>query len=381
MAGFCSWWSKNIIDMNMQSMDRAGSGKLILISTEAIEDGMRLARDILSPEGLLLLPRGSVIKSWISNHLKSRGVKWLWVYEEEFREDASTPVQLAEKRFFTEYLRAVGVIKEILQRLSRNQTFEETEIKKAIAELMPVVLSSPRIMHFLAKARQSGETLYTHLINVGVLTMLLGHWLNLGDEEIVQLGVAGVMHDIGKSQVEKVLLDKPGPLTPQEWDQMKAHTVLGYVMAVRSGISVPVVLATILQHHEREDGSGYPNGLDGSQINPAAKAVMVADVFEAVTARRPYRHRFTIYHASEVLQGMLYGRLCPRMTTTFLQGLSNFYIGNRVRLSSGEVGEVVWIDRFIPTRPTVRVGDKYYDLMRQREIHIVEEILEPESEF
>ncbi|MDH7479769.1 MAG: hypothetical protein QHH02_07155 [Syntrophomonadaceae bacterium] len=84
---------------------------------------------------------------------------------------------------------------------------------------------------------------------------------------------------------------------------------------------------------------------------------------------------------AEVLQGMLYGRLCPRMTTTFLQGLSNFYIGNRVRLSSGEVGEVVWIDRFIPTRPTVRVGDKYYDLMRQREIHIVEEILEPESEF
>lgn len=357
--------------------DRAGSGRLILISTEAIEDGMRLGRDILSPEGLLLLPRGSVINRWISNHLKSRGVKWIWIYDDEIGETASTPVQQAEKRFFDEYQRAAAVIKDTLQRLSRNQTIEVAEIKNAIVELMPAVLTSPRIMHFLAKARLIGETLYTHLINVGVLTMLLGHWMNLSDEEIVNLGVAGVMHDIGKSRVEKMLLDKPGPLTPQEWNQMKAHTVFGYVMAVRSGIKEPGVLATIMQHHEREDGSGYPRGMDGSQIDPTAKAVMVADVFEAVTARRPYRHRFTIYHASEVLQGIQYGRLCPRMTTTFLQGLSNFYVGNWVRLSNGEVGEVVWVDRFIPTRPTVRVGDKYYDLLRQREIYIVEELLEP----
>lgn len=140
------------------------------------------------------------------------------------------------------------------------------------------------------------------------------------------------------------------------------------------------MLATILQHHEREDGSGYPNGLLGSQIHPTAKAITVADVFEAITADRPYRRRFTIYQAADSLQGMLYGKLCPEKTTIFLQGLSSFYVGNMIRLSNGEVGEVIWIDKFIPTRPTVRVNDKYYDLMRMRDLTIEEEVLELEAD-
>ncbi|NPV90411.1 MAG: HD domain-containing protein [Firmicutes bacterium] len=340
---------------------------------------MRTARDILSPEGILLLPRGFELKQWIAHHLLARGITELSIqldYKPIEHRETISPVKLAERHFFKEYDRALDVIESTLYRLSQKQSFEIEEVEHAVSDLMPVVLSCPRIMHFLAKARQAGESLYTHLLNVGIITMLLGEWAKLTDEEIINWGVAGVMHDIGKSQVAPDLLDKPGVLEPEEWDTMKAHTVFGYMMAMRSGIQDSGVLATILQHHEREDGSGYPNGLVGSQIHPTAKAVTVADVFEAITAERPYRGRFTIYHAADALQGMLYGKVCPEMCTTFLEGIASFYVGNRVRLNNGQVGEVIWVNKYLPTRPTVRVGESYVDLMRQRDLSIEEEVFD-----
>lgn len=204
--------------------------------------------------------------------------------------------------------------------------------------------------------------------------MLLGKWSGWEEGEILRLGVAGVLHDIGKSKIERSILEKRGLLSPLEWKVVKSHPVWGYIMALRSGVDDQQILKAILQHHEREDGSGYPDGIGGKEIDPVAKAVMVVDIFDAVTADRPYRRRFTIYHAAEVLQGMRFGQLDPVFTTIFLEGLASYYVGNKVILSNGEIGEVVWVDRFNPTRPIVKVREEFYNLLQRRDLKIEDEL-------
>jgi len=345
---------------------------LILVQVAAIEEGMRLARDILTPQGLLLIPRGFVLNAAVKNILLNRGINEVWIYKREEEED--NPLVKAEGDFFREYNRALAAVNRMMLRLSQNQPFEGDDLRRAVLNLMPAVLTSPRIIYLLAKARHSGETLYTHALNVSVLSMLLGKWAGLDEGEIFRLGLAGVLHDIGKTKIEKSILEKRGLLSSGEWKIIKAHPGWGYIMALRSGIDDGRVLKAILQHHEREDGSGYPEGIAGKEIEPLAKAVMVADVFDAVTADRPYRRRFTIYHAAEVLQAMRFGQIDPAFATVFLEGLASYYVGNKVILSNGEIGEVVWVDRFNPTRPVVKVGEKFYNLLQCRDLRIEDEL-------
>ncbi|MBY0311977.1 MAG: HD-GYP domain-containing protein [Phycisphaerales bacterium] len=134
------------------------------------------------------------------------------------------------------------------------------------------------------------RTTAAHTWRVVLYTRALAEVFGLDHETISRLSVAAALHDLGKIDVPDHILQKPGKLTPEEYEIMKTHTVLGHERLVSMGEDDPLVLELVRHHHERVDGQGYPDRLVDAQIPQAAKMFAVVDTFDALTSNRPYRH-------------------------------------------------------------------------------------------
>lgn len=134
------------------------------------------------------------------------------------------------------------------------------------------------------------QTTAAHTWRVVLYTRTIAEVFGLDHQTINRLSVAAALHDLGKIDVPDHILQKPGKLTPEEFEIMKTHTVLGHERLVSMGEDDPLVLELVRHHHERVDGQGYPDKLIGAQIPQAAKMFAVVDTFDALTSVRPYRH-------------------------------------------------------------------------------------------
>ncbi len=154
---------------------------------------------------------------------------------------------------------------------------------------------------------------YTHSVNVCIFGVALARRLGFGQTQINRLGVGLLLHDAGKAAIDPRILEKSGPLIPQEWEIMKTHPGKGYEMLVKSGAVEPESLTVVLQHHEQCSGSGYPFGLAADQIHSFAKIAAVADVFDALTTERTYKNAISSFPAIRIMQTEMAGALDRRI--------------------------------------------------------------------
>ena len=179
------------------------------------------------------------------------------------------------------------------------------------------------------------------------------------------------MHDIGKSQVPPEILNKPGKLSAEEMDIMKRHTIQGYYLLKEVPRTPLVIMWSVLQHHERMDGSGYPLHLRGSNIHEFARIISVADVYDAMTSDRVYRRRTTPYHVVEALFRQMFNVLDPVVCSKFLYHVKDFMTGNIVMLSDGRQAEIVHPGAFPAGLPLVKTTDgQFINLEQKRDITI-----------
>lgn len=214
---------------------------------------------------------------------------------------------------------------------------------------------------------------FRHSINVAIVAGLMGKWLGLAEGIIQQLVLAGILHDIGKTQVPLSILNKPGELSLTEMNDMKKHSVLGYQLLQEYKEVPQMVKLWILQHHERLDGSGYPDARAGGQISYHAQMIAVADIYDAMTSNRVYRNATTPFRVIEELCAEMFGKLDPYVCTTFLNKLYESLIGNSVRLNNGTEGTIIHIDCIRGTKPLIKTsqGD-CIDLEKIKQLQIVE---------
>lgn len=142
---------------------------------------------------------------------------------------------------------------------------------------------------------------YSHVIAVSILMMNLGQELGLGDDRVLDLGLAGLFHDIGKLTVPRDILDKPGKLDADELQRMREHAREGLDLLQASDIRSPVVLDVCLHHHERLDGTGYPDGLRGDELSYEARISCICDVYDALISARSYKQKWSREEALAVL--------------------------------------------------------------------------------
>ncbi|WP_052144842.1 HD-GYP domain-containing protein [Halalkalibacter okhensis] len=203
---------------------------------------------------------------------------------------------------------------------------------------------------------------YRHNIGVSVVASMLANWLHFSEADQRKITLGGLLHDIGKLQLSDYILTKPGRLTHEEYEAIQMHPTYGYKLLKKDSIYTEDICLMALEHHEREDGSGYPHHKNADEIHPFSKVIAIADVFHAMTSDRVYRKGHSLYGVLKHIKDESFGKLEPTYALTFIQRFMELSIGHYAELNNGEVAEIVFIFPHDPINPLVLLDHKLIEL-------------------
>lgn len=212
---------------------------------------------------------------------------------------------------------------------------------------------------------------YAHSVNVAVICCVIGVGMELSESELTQLATAALLHDLGKLSIPPEILNKPGRLTQEEYQIMKSHATLSYEL-IRERWDIPANVKTaVLYHHENVDGSGYPQGIDASQQSLFIRILHVADVYDALVSKRPYKEPYSPYEASEYLMGACGIMFDKKVVDTLLQYVPLYPKGTEIVLSDGRPGIIFENAGVHNLRPVIRLFDgELLDLTKPEHLHL-----------
>ncbi len=307
------------------------------------------------PGHLPLVTKGAIITASVVDALLRRGKTWVWVKDEIFPEFEADEVVSQETR---EVLTtALGqIFRDAASPKKLNRERQEDLLSNAVRRLVEEVAANDDVVVNIGRVRAWDNYTFEHSVHVATLATVIGKRMLMTDDQLVRLGTGAILHDLGKVTVPQEILHKPGPLTDEEFEIVKSHARNGWDM-VHEGYQniMPTSSIVILQHHERLDGSGYPQGLKGDDIYIFSRITAVADVLDAVRAERNYRRT---YRPTEVLRIMLQDagvRLDAAAVEIALRHVSLVSAGEIVRLTNGQLGMVTGLNVGEPLRPVVSV--------------------------
>jgi HD-GYP domain-containing protein (c-di-GMP phosphodiesterase class II) len=215
----------------------------------------------------------------------------------------------------------------------------------------------------LARLKTHDDYTFMHSVAVCTLMVVLGRRMGLGEEQVREAGLAGLLHDMGKARIPLELLNKPGKLTPAEYGQVRDHARLGHDMLLQSGSASPMALDVCLHHHERPDGQGYPEGLSGEAFSLHARMAAVCDVYDAITSNRPYKEGWLPADSiARMAEWTRAGKFDAAVFRAFIDCVGIYPVGSLVRLASERLAVVVEHDPAAPLAPRVKV---FYSLRAQ----------------
>jgi putative nucleotidyltransferase with HDIG domain len=229
-------------------------------------------------------------------------------------------------------------------------------------DLTEDLVRNPQVAFSLGKVQEADEYTFVHSFNVAVLTGYLVNRMYPDDREYLQRAIMGsLLHDMGKARIPLEILNKPGPLSNDEFDIMKKHPNLGVAMALKSGIRDPLIIDIIGGHHEKWSGKGYPKGLKALEIPEPARVAAVSDVFDALTAKRVYKSSMSSRNALTMILKDSGAHFDSRVARELLVSLGLYPPGSIVALSDGRVGFVVSGGGKDLVRPVILIQEKDKD--------------------
>jgi HD-GYP domain-containing protein (c-di-GMP phosphodiesterase class II) len=361
---------------------------LPIIDVKQLTNGAKLAEDVHTVLGGLLFPKGTAVYEKELEILHAFMVQEVDVEDEALpqlekkeaggrgEERAAPRMKPAKARleFQQQFDKAISAFKNMMTKVQGGLSIPVMEVREVIAPMVQQVQEQPNILLALRKVSNVDSYAYEHSIAVGLISFMIAKWMKIPEKEWMQIALAGTLLDIGKTKIDRRILLKPGKLTPAEFEEMKKHTVYGYQLIKASpGLNEGVALAA-LQHHEREDGSGYPLGLQGNKLHLYSKIVAVADMYHAMCSDRVYQKAQSPYLVAEHLLNDSFGKLDPTIVYTFVNGITQFAMGTLVELSDGTLGKIVFTDRRHPTRPMVETNDRIVNLAEARHLSVIKVI-------
>lgn len=257
---------------------------------------------------------------------------------------------------------AVDAMNEVIHDLRKGGGIQVDKIKDAVSPMIDSVLRNQDAMAWLVTLRKRDEYAYNHSIATSVWALVLGRHLGFDRNGLQILAMGGILLDIGKVAIPESITNKEGPLTEEEAEIMQAHVHYGERLAKKTpGISEEV-LEMIRSHHERHDGSGYPNGIAGSDIPVYGRIAGLVDCYDAMISRRPWAEPKSSYDAVRELNTLAGTEFQRELIEQFVQALGMFPTGTVVEMNTGEVGIVIEQNRIRRLRPKIMlVLDKRHE--------------------
>lgn len=325
--------------------------------------GLKLKRDIYTSSGSFLLAKNTLLRDDHINKLIFHNII--------ITEDDVTRRYIAKNNNTKLINNSLKKIKEIFQTSAYTKTIPFFEVKKELLPMITFVAENDSLFNVLNDLHRKDDYTYTHNLAVGILAATLGKWLKLKENDIHTLTLAAILHDIGKAKIDENILSKPAKLTVKEFEEVKNHTKLGYDI-IRSSIGGSETIALVaLQHHERLDGEGYPNGLKGKEIDFFSKVVAICDVFHAMTSNRVYKEAIPFHLVLKEMWQDSFGKLDPKIMTVFIKKIMETTIGSDIILSNGKGAKVIMLNPYDPLYPIVKDSDdNIIDLNTVREVYL-----------
>lgn len=353
--------------------------KRYFVRIGALREGMRISQTIKDRMDRTLIARGTLLDEFMIDSLKKRGVSGVYIQEgeedpePEKKEDPLPPVVKKNiEKLRTQDPAKVKLSESVKKRVSEgiqylynnadSKQFSDTS-NKITTDLMKAINDNDALAVDISTLKTSDEYTFKHSVDVATLSMIVARNQGLPEKDIYNIGITGLLHDMGKSKIPLEILNKPGKLTDEEFSIMRQHSILGYeILKEKEEFNAAISLG-VLQHHEKMNGRGYPLGYSSDKICPYAKILSVTDVYDALVTERPYKKSFSQRTAVEMIMSMT-DELDIDNMKTFLESVILYPVDSTVQLSNGEKARVVKNNKGSVLRPTV-VGlttGKVYDL-------------------
>lgn len=255
--------------------------------------------------------------------------------------------------------------------IEKNQKIDCEALYRQVVMLLKDTGNSINAFDMVQNLRHYDDSTYAHSMNVGLLCNVFADWLEFGEDEKKTLTVAGILHDIGKTRVPLEIIQKPARLSEEEYQIIKKHTEYGFAILTENKLDYHIRY-TALQHHERMDGSGYPLGLAGDHIDEYARIVSIIDVYDAMTSPRVYRGPTCPFDVIQIFEEEGFQKYDSRYILTFLRRIAESYLNERIKLSDGRTGKLIYINVHALSRPVVMVDGEAIDLRKEKDLKIIE---------
>lgn len=349
---------------------------MAIISVSHLKRGDKLNENVITQLGNVLFPKGKplfdreieVLSAFLilSVSIETRQGEDLALAEEAQKLEETRTGQIS---FFTQYNNLLKLLQRVFTLAGSGGTLPILDIRTNLENLIKLI-EHYNVLTFTPPNMAINDYIYHNSIRVSLTSYVLAKWQGFLQKDLMPIALGGLFHDIGNTKIDSTLLSKVSKLSTEEVQEIKNHTVLGYnilktVPAINEGVKL-----CALQHHEKEDGSGYPYGTKGDKNHIYAKIVAIADIFHAMSSNRAYRNGASPYLVLEQIAKESFGKLEPVLVQMFINRVTQFHNGTKVRLSDNSIGEIVFSDRSHPTRPMVNVNGKIINLMTERNVYI-----------
>lgn len=364
------------------------------VPVDDLKSGMITATPILTKRGQEIAAAGTALTNQLIARLSFYKIETVDIQEENDTEEpapveqpkveekpveAAKPTWISEtethsqkvrksdefRTFQIDYGILLGKLKEDFDAFIENK--KEIDFDELYEEIGVLYHGKTTIQVFdmIHNIRSVDDSTYAHSVNVALVSRIIGKWLKLSKEDLKVLAVAGLLHDIGKTQIPDEVLNKPGKPTDEEFALIKKHPKMGYDILKKHQVD-PRIRKVALMHHERCDGTGYPMELEAEEIDDFASIVAIADVYDAMTAARTYRQPLCPFEVIAAFEKDGLQKYNPGFILTFLERVAATYQNNRIILNDGRSANIVLLNKNHISKPMVQLQDgSCLDLSRE----------------
>jgi putative nucleotidyltransferase with HDIG domain len=342
-----------------------------LVKLEDITPEMELARTIYTEHDIPLLQKGCKHINRFTDKLRNKGIDAVYI-----KDEISKDIKLKEP--VTEKTRSKSrqQIRQAVENLKQNNRIDISKVDTQITNIIEELITNKDLLAGMVKINNKDNYTFNHSVNVAILALKLGIALNYSQPKLKELGLGAMLHDIGKLEIDSQLLTKTGNLTKKEYETIQQHPSEGAKL-VQNNYNLPATALHIIKyHHERINGSGYPEGKTSHSIHNFALITGIADVFDALTSNRPYRDRWSNKKALELIASKAGSEFDRNLVERFRQNIAFYPTGIKVNLSNGQTAIVKGQNNNFPQRPIIKVirDSKGEDILPPKEINMLDKL-------